>query len=263
MYAEERRSKGWLYTVVGPLVFVGGMISLLDPSATRIYVGAIVVGPILFARGLHYLREYYGSRESSSPFELREGQPAEDAAQLYDSDLRGRAVPCSVTCASCQQEYVFFPVTAEEARAAHYGPRFAKVRGREALETGEAVAPCPRCAWIQPNMIALARLDAPVSVLYFTGIFVLCGAAFYFIYIISNVILPGMEHKREVDDVDSYFLVLGLLLLVGFGMLVGGWLRRRRWDPNTQSENKRLRLARQVSLTREEYLRLAPDGKAF
>ena len=52
--------------------------------------------------------------------------------------------------------------------------------------------------------------------------------------------------------------ILAGILLLGIGFFVVNAFREKRWSPNTKPQAERLRLAQQVSLSRDTYLDLAP-----
>src|SRR4051794_3720855 len=175
MGPSDYRTYGWWYTVAGLGLLVGGVASLFDPTSSKIYLGAILVGPFLFFRGLFFLREYYRLR--SSPLVLPEGQPAAQAAELYRRAIRQGLPAKEVACEACKQEYIYFPELAAEAQAAKQGPDVAKNMGMVAVLQDCAIAPCPRCGWIQQEMFPLAREQARLSFMMLAGILVTFSSA--------------------------------------------------------------------------------------
>jgi hypothetical protein len=255
MGASEFPKYGWILIILGLCLFAGGMASLLDPTQSKIYIGAIIVGPIMVVRGLLYLERYY--QERRSPFWAPHGQPETTAPELYKMDILQGSLPKEVTCGSCSQEYVYFPERAAEAQAATLGPEIAQRKALLALTNDRALAPCPRCGWIQQDMLRLARGKAGPSIATYTGLFLILGSAIFLFVIMQEMALPAMQQRREAKNQVAYFVASAALFLLGLGVLILGLVRQKRWDPNRQAVQKRLRLAEQVSLTRDDYLRLA------
>jgi hypothetical protein len=255
MGASEFPKQGWILIVLGLCLFAAGIGSLFDPASSRIYIGAIIVGPIMVVRGLLYLDRYYPERRS--PFWAPHGQPATTAPELYKMDILAGSLPKEVTCESCSQQYVYFPERAAEAQAATLGPEIAQRKALIALMNDRALAPCPRCGWIQPDMLRLARGRAGPSITTYMGLFLILGSAIFRFVIMQEMAVPAMRQRQEASNQVPYFVASAVLFLVGLGLLIWGLVRQKSWDPNRQSVERRIRLAHQVSLTRDDYLRLA------
>lgn len=245
MGPSDYKTYGWTYTLLGFGLFASGMGSLLDSNSPRILLGAIAVGPILFFRGVYFLREYY---RTDWPQAM---PPAASAAELYAGEIRRGSSPKRVTCENCTQAYVYFPGPATEVQAASLGAEVASVMAAEAVLKDRAVAPCPKCGWIQPSMRGAARAQLPMSLLDLAGLLMLFGSLFLFIYLIFFT--GSDERKPEKGDTTPYLLAAGALLLVGVGLMVRGVIRHRRWDPNCQPVETRLPLGQQVSLPAQTY----------
>jgi hypothetical protein len=256
MRPTEYRTQGWWYTIIGAGLFVGGVLTSFEPGSSKIYIGAILFGPVLCARGIFFLREYYRSRPA--PSQLPQDCSQLTAAALYESDIQEGLIPKEVSCETCRHEYVYFPDRAAAAQAAHLGPDVAMLRAHEAARKNRAVAPCPRCGRIQREMFGCARKQAPISLLTYAGIFVTFASALLFYGVMSSVVTPAMAERRDTPNLPLYWLATAAVFLLGVGLLLWSRRRNRRWDPNTQPPEKRLRLARQVSLSRENYVALLP-----
>ncbi|MBY0231782.1 MAG: hypothetical protein K2W96_21050, partial [Gemmataceae bacterium] len=124
---------------------------------------------------------------------------------------------------------------------------------RVASALGFAVAPCPACGHIQPEMRPWARSEnAPVVRLAVLGGLLLFCSAIAFA-VVQNVL---------VSDRGGAFVAwpyyLGLLGAVSLGslLLLWSWLRSRHWNPDRIPLGKRLALAKQVCLTEAQVERL-------
>lgn len=247
----DSEARGWFSVVSGVVLFAVGIASLLDPDASKIYVGAILCGPPMALFGIMRLQRYYRFRATQAFQELSE--PALTAADLYDTVMQEGIGPNDVTCDACGHEYVYFPAKAAAARAAHLGPEAAAVKGLEALLCNCAVAPCPLCGRIQPGMFAQARQFGPTSPQMYVGLSLLFLSVGLFLFTMFGVVTPAMAHQRPASDANKYWVAITAILVPGICVTIWGWMRDRRWDPNSQSAEIRLRLAHQVSLSREAY----------
>jgi hypothetical protein len=173
--------------------------------------------------------------------------------------IQQRHVPRCVTCESCGQEYVyllddkavedlarFFPAVAAEEFMAE------RPTSLVAAAVTRAVAPCPRCGHIQRDMAGLTA-DTRRPYLFVAGIVVLFVAALFFFYLMSNLANAAARPAEDDTRTAWSWLIEGLLVASGVGLLLGDWIRRRRWDPNSQPVATRLKLAGTVSLTKEAY----------
>jgi hypothetical protein len=231
------------------VLFVGGLCSVFAPNAPRIYIGALLVGPLLFARGVYFLRHHYRNRDALGPLK----PPPGTATELYEDELRQGTPPKEVTCEACGLAYVYFPGKAARAQAVKLGPEVADLKTTDAILHDCAVAPCPSCGWIQAEMVPYARQEATLPLLAIAGMIILCFSAIFFLYVMSAVVSPAMQRHEEDCNASTYWLANAAFLLVGLGLLGWGWRRSRDWNPNGQSVKKRLRLSQQVSLSREVY----------
>lgn len=249
----ECRNRGWFYTVVGVMLFGGGIWSLFDRGSSKIYLGAILVGPYLFFRGVHFLDQYYRYREPKVP--RPEYEPPATAALLYDEEIQGLTVPCSVICEACNQEYVYFPPKAAEAQAQRR-PEVADLLRAEIALGGSVVAPCPQCGRIQTEMLAYAQRLAPASrleqICLLAGVFISFFSVLFCANLLSQSLAPAHQ-RNEDENLTSRWLAGVTFFLFGVALLVWNWKRSNRWDPNTQPLESRLALAGQVSLPRKDY----------
>lgn len=250
MISRDYRTYGWWYTVIGAGLFISAFFSLFDPSATRIYVGGLIAAPILFIRGVYFLRLYYTDPDVRTPPPPLSGNPVE----LYGDLIRQGSPVKAVACAGCRQEYVYLPGRAAQFQAEQFGPEVALEAGAQALVADCALAPCPHCGYIQPEMFASCPSPPSVRLWVYIGIVASFIAAVGFAYAISKS-LGSAPNQAEPPSVVTWAIV-GLFAVLGVGSFCIGWRVQKRWDPNSESEAKRLVLGKQVSLTREEYEKL-------
>jgi hypothetical protein len=243
------RAQAWLYVLLGVGVFVAGLATLLNPKAERLYLGAIIVGPLIVYRGIRVLRliQEHPELDRLPPSDIK-------ATELYANNLLNGDPPKEVTCEECAQRYVYFPGTAAHSQTLKLGHERALEEADDALVKDCAVAPCPRCGRIQTNMFPMDRSRPPSGkVLLYLGALLVFGSAMVLCYGLSE----AMSRNRPPDAPSLsplWFADAGILLL-GVGLLLASLVLHRRWNPNKKPLDKRLRLAGKVSLLYDSYLK--------
>lgn len=257
MYPSEYRRRGWWYVLVGIALFAGGIGMSVGPDATRLYLGAILVGAAMIARGMFFLDRYYrGPRLADF-----RGPTGTTAAEIYAEDIQQGFQPVEVNCEACSHDYVYFPGKAAQAQAAALGPEVAHALAAQAIMRNCALAPCPQCGRIQADMRAAAWEQAPVPFSFFLCLFSLFGCAMGFVATMSMV-TDRMQTHIENPKESVFWMMDVALLALGVGLGLGCWIRARGWDPNQEDAEKRLRLAHRVSLSRDEYQKRVSFGLA-
>src|SRR5260370_903479 len=120
------RGSAWLQIVLGVGMVILGVGSLFDASATRVYLGAIIIGPILAIRGLYNLRQVAAAEERERAAERQKPAPAPRQAgaapevePLHALALMEASKRVFEHCQACGKDYVYFP-EASAAAAIQY-----------------------------------------------------------------------------------------------------------------------------------------------
>jgi len=225
---RDDRIEGVIYLVIGIGLFVGG-IAMLAENSTKIYLGAIVCGPYVAYRG--WCRMRYGWMETPASSDSECGTDAANPAGVSPLLTKSLFGPQEVTCESCRQQYFYDPKKSEDSL-------------KQFVDTACSVAPCPRCGWIQSHMVPVARRYGPAAYLV-AGVLALFAGVGLFAF--------GVNDNTSGLPMHTYYIGVGFLAVLGFGLIMLGSYRNKRWDPNSQALAKRLKLAETICLTKEEY----------
>lgn len=253
MISRDYRTYGWWYTVLGGVLFVAAVAMLFDPSSTRIKIGALIVAPILFGRGVYLLRLYFADPDVRNPPPPLPGDPV----GLYRELIRQGSSVKAVTCAGCGHEYVYLPGRAAQFQAESLGRDVAMEMAAQAIVADRALAPCPRCGLVPPEMFAACPSPASALMWAYLGIFASFAAVLAFAYALSTSL---DSTPNRAPPTARPWVVCGMLFLVGVGSFGLAWFLQKRWNPNSRPQTERLQLGKQVSLSRDEYEKLRRDG---
>jgi hypothetical protein len=251
--SKDYLTHGLLYVILGIISFVGGVASLFDSTTNKIYVGLIICGPILFVRGLVLLHRYYSQRIPDPPTHFL----AANARELYAGEVLRGVTLKEVVCEQCSQDYLYVPGLAAKARFAKLGEEAAAEKGMDAVMKDCAVAPCPRCGAIQKDMYPVAREEKSEYIFLSVGVVLCMFSVFFFVHIMEQLSKFGGLSDEDTNRIQLQGLADAASFLLGVGCLVWSWRRVQKWDPNSQPVGRRLQLAREVSLLRDDYLALA------
>jgi hypothetical protein len=251
------RTTGSFYAILGVVVFVAGLATLFDPTANRIYVGAIIFGPVIAYRGIALVRlAHENPGIDATTTRVASGMKS---SELYAGNLQRGDPPNEVSCEECSEEYIYFPGTAAHAQALKYGDDAAFAAADLAFQRNCACAPCPRCGRIQADMFAMVQENGPPVgvVLMWVGLFVSFGSALFLCYVISQATAEPWNRSPGAPPVLALWLANSGLILLGVSACLASLWLKRRWNPNSLPLEKRFKLARKVSLPREHYLKLS------
>jgi hypothetical protein len=177
-----------------------------------------------------------------------------------------------VTCEECKRDYyytMFAQAELEDPKEVGYD-REAKRRSaikteatlQQILENEQVLAPCPNCGRVQKEMFAHARVQQPAPLLI-TGALV----ALFGVVLLQTTFCFSFEIEPGDGDPVGLMMrgIFGCLIALGVSLSLWGWIRRLRYDPNSEPLAKRLEIARHISVPAETYqelLRLldAPGG---
>jgi hypothetical protein len=238
---------GWLYTLTGAGLLVGAVGTVLFPEQRGVAFGALIVGPVLFGRGVYLLNRYYSGRPG------RRAEPSEPASVVYRRLSETGATFQDVTCEGCGRGYVYTPMRVAWVKAEAAGYAFADAQEVALVASLDrtAVAPCPRCGHIQRSMYRRARAEAPWGPPFYAAFFVL-GLSLVLLILVNRAFAPAAPGQPPPGDPTPYRLGAAAVALLGAAMLVAAQVARGRWDPNSLPLETRVRHGRDVALTREE-----------
>jgi hypothetical protein len=222
---------------------MGGAATLLGlgsifAESKFIYLGALIVGPIIIFRGVHLLHavnEYY----AQNPHLDMAASSNADATRVLA--LSPKSIRIEVKCESCKTAYVYFPERDETAL--------------EQFSThGESAAPCPKCGWVQSFMFPVASqfVARPIVVatLKYAAALAFFGSAITLVVTMSS--FYGGSKDKNPESEPYYWGVLGLLLLTG--AICGiAWLVQKRGNPNSAPLALRLAVGSKLGMPLETF----------
>jgi hypothetical protein len=184
----------------------------------------------------------------------------------FHTTLEGMALR-EVICENCGQEYLYLLEAQVRGSSSHLydigsrdGPTKAyadaEAKLAKQLEDGVDDAPCPRCGWVQNHMLPISRRRRKTDPVLLVGLLSTVGASI----VILVFLLTWAVDKKDAGPV----MLFGLSILVGpIALPVTIWrcLVDRRWSPNNSPVARRLAIAEEISITREEYLQMVQRGK--
>src|SRR5205085_1337425 len=107
------------------------------------------------------------------------------------------------------------------------------------------LAPCPHCGHIQPEMFASCQSPPSVRLWSNVGTFLSFIAALALFYAVITTGLNSGPFRTE-DSLVAPWAAFGILAVLAAGSFFISWWLRKRWDPNSQSQAKRLQLGKQL-----------------
>lgn len=247
-----------LTIVIGAAASIAGAVLVSSPRHARFAAYMLMAGPTTLVCGIGMLWQALRSPPAEpqrSAFALERATAPSAAALLYEADIRRNEPFVEVACVSCGEAYLYIP-----RRAAHVPKAGDSVRAAAEAETaarlGYAVAPCPTCGWIQPQMLDWARNDyAPTGLPSVAGLLLLAISAVAFMAVQAGLVAPA----NGGADQPAWPWYLGALAGGAMGglLLHHAWRLSRDWDPNSMPAPVRLRLGRQVAIARDQYVGFA------
>lgn len=185
----------------------------------------------------------------------------------YQAAARGRVTKL-VSCEGCATEYAYLmercgtgdalsPLDLWDSAAASRATAVARKALADQLMRGVDLVPCPGCGRIQRDMVLLARhlhrggLEAGAAVAFLVAAILFAAAG-----VATANAGPGGNQLAVALWCSTG---LSALLIPGF-LLTRSWLSRR-YDPNTQDVNDRIRAGRRLACTDAEFLRSAREAE--
>ncbi|MCE9532543.1 MAG: hypothetical protein K8T89_15705 [Planctomycetes bacterium] len=247
MNLGRSRQEAWIYLVIGIVLFIAGLASVFSTESKTIYLGALVIGPIMALRAYVVLRDEPVSYHKEVSLEVvPQGKHAVIAKMGGD--------PIFLTCEGCGKEYINMEAAKGDPDLRTITPEsdigLLQDASREARtwRAGFLVAPCPGCGHVQRSMLpmAVARLS---DFWWAMAFFSLLAAGLLYVRAINVDVQMEPEGTRE-----KWYIAAAVA--VGAAVLMGIWhkLRRRLHNPNRARLDARLKEAKETSMSKEEYL---------
>ncbi|MBI3823254.1 MAG: hypothetical protein HY289_11325 [Planctomycetes bacterium] len=231
------RSTAWYFIVFGILAAIVGLGSLIA-GEKKIYLGALVIAPIMVIRGVWLLNAVNKFYKENAHLEAAHSASPEAVKTLA---LSPQSIRIDVACESCGTAYVYFPERTQEAL-----DQFSKY--------GEAASPCPNCGWVQSFM---HRVGGPftarpfvVKLLAFAAVAGFCASTVAFMYTMM-FFYGGSREVPPVSEPTCWTVVVSGLSL---GAICGiAWLVMRGGNPNQAPLAMRLEAGKRLGMTLAAY----------
>lgn len=228
------RTQAWIQIVIGIGLVILGVGSIVS-GESKIYLGALIVGPFIAYRGFRALAAAVDFYEKNPHLDATVDSPKPEAVKTLA--LSPRSIHIDVTCEACRTPYVYFPERTQETL-------------EQVAQYGVAAAPCPNCGWVQSFMYHVAgKFTArPIVV---TALAYAAGAGFCvgtvgFMYTMMFYYGGSREAPPVSEPICWTVVVSGTLIGVGCGV---AWTVMRGGNPNRAPLAQRLEEGKRLGMT--------------